>query len=175
MGSGKRIVAAVLVLLVLGIGAGVIWYVSVPHTAEEQFAYAEQLEKTLRGDALTKTPKELGAEIDRVVEQYRRVGSRFGKSEKGAEGIKRIAKIEEEVAKDGEKAIATLDELLKEYPTEEDAGFGLMEEARLIRAQGDELKTGRPADAAGKYKDAIAKLETYRKEFEKGKDADGAA
>src|SRR5262249_5109518 len=54
------------------------------------------------------------------------------------------------------------------------AGFALREQARMIRKQADELKSGKPADAATKYKDAIAKLEEYRKRFEKGKDGDAA-
>ena len=34
MKAGKAVVALVLVLVVLGIGGGVIWYLSVPHTAD---------------------------------------------------------------------------------------------------------------------------------------------
>src|SRR5271170_5267332 len=168
MRASKMIVAAVLVILVLAIGGGVVWYVSVPHTPEAQFAYAEKLEKKLQGDALTQSPKELEGEVQQVEEQYRRVGTRFGANPKAAEGLKRIAKIDELVGKDREKTIADLEELIKDYPDEDGAGFGLLEEARLIRAEGDDLKTGKPEDAAGKYKDAIAKLEQYRKTFAAG-------
>ncbi len=62
----KTIVAVMLVVLLLTAAAGLVWYVSVPHTPEAQFAYAEKLEKTLRGDALTKSPKELEGQIAQV-------------------------------------------------------------------------------------------------------------
>ena len=174
MRVSKSVVAAVLVVVILALGGGVLWYVSVPHTAEAQFAYAEKLEKALRGDALMKSPKELEPQIAEVEEQYRRVGTRFGKSPKAAEAIKRIAKIDEEVAKANDKAIGDLDELFKDYPEDENAGFALVDQARLIRAQGDELKTGRPDDAVAKYKAALAKLADYRKQFANGTQADPA-
>src|ERR1700712_3037252 len=104
MRVSKSIVAAGLVILLLAIGAGVVWYISVPHTPEAQFAYAEKLERPLRGNALTKGPKDLEPQVAQTDEQFRRVGSRFGKSPKAAEGLKRIARIDEEVAKDYAKA-----------------------------------------------------------------------
>src|SRR5690242_4754882 len=99
MRSSKSVVAGLLVVLVLGIGAGVMWYLSVPHTPEAQFDYADKLEKVLRADALTKSAKEIEPQIGQTEEQYRRVGTRFGKNGKAAEGLKKIAKIEEEIAK----------------------------------------------------------------------------
>ncbi len=84
MSPGKIIVAVVLVIVVLAIGGGVVWYITVPHTPEAQFAYAENLEKKLRADALTQTAQQLKPEIDATEEQYRRVGTRFGASDKAA-------------------------------------------------------------------------------------------
>ncbi|HUO07683.1 MAG TPA: M1 family aminopeptidase [Phycisphaerae bacterium] len=174
MGAKKIIVAVVLVLMVLAIGGGVVWYVSVPHTPEAQYAYAEKLEKKLRADALTQSPEQLKGEIGDVQDQYKRVGTRFGASAKAAEGLKQIVKIDEEVAKDRTRARADLDEIIKQYPDEENAGFALLEQAKLIRAEGDELKTGKPDEAVGKYKEAIAKLTEYRTKFATGKRADDA-
>ncbi len=174
MRVNKSIVAGLLVVLVLALGAGVVWYVSVPHTAEAQFTYAEKLEKALRGDALTKSPKELEPQVAATVEQYHRVGTRFGKSAKAADAIKRIAKIDEEIAKDVARSMSDLDELLKDYPEDENAGFALVDEARLIRIQAEELKTGQPDGAATKYKAAIDKLQEYRKRFAAGTQADPA-
>jgi tetratricopeptide (TPR) repeat protein len=174
MRVSKSVVAAVLVVVILALGGGVLWYLSVPHTPEAQFAYAEKLEKALRGDALTKSPKALEPQVAEAEEQYRRVGTRFGKSPKAAEALKRIAKIDEEVAKATAKAITDLDDLAKDYPDDDNAGFALVDQARLIRAQADELKTGRPDDAVAKYKQALAKLADYRKQFAAGKQADPA-
>ena len=87
---GKRgvtlLVVAVAMLLILASG-GVWWYTSVPHTAEAQFAVAEKLEKGLRAEAVTKTVGELTQKIEETIEQYRRVGGRFGKSPKAAEAL----------------------------------------------------------------------------------------
>ena len=49
MRAGKIVLALVMVVLVLGVGGGVSGWFSVPHSAEEQFAVAEKLEKKLRG------------------------------------------------------------------------------------------------------------------------------
>ena len=174
MRASRWILLVIVVFVLLAGGGGVWWYVSVPHTAEAQFAYAEKLEKELRGDAVTKTGKELQEKIEMTIEQYRRVGTRFGKSPKAAEAVKRIAKIHEEISKDAAKAMAVLDQLAKEYPDEENAGYALMDQARLIRIQADALKAEKKPEAEGKYREALAKLEEYRKKFEKGKEADAA-
>ena len=176
MRASRWILLIIVLVVLLAGGGGLWWYMSVPHTAEAQFAYAEKLEKELRGDAVTKTGKELQEKTEITIEQYRRVGTRFGKSAKAAEGVKRIAKIREEISKDSAKALATLDELGKDYPPpdEENAGFALIDEARLIRIQADALKAEKKPEAEGKYKEALAKLEEYRKTFEKGKRADDA-
>ena len=175
MSPGKIIVAVVLVILVLAIGGGVVWYITVPHTAEAQFAYAEKLEKKLRADALTQTPQQLKAEIDATEEQYRRVGTRgLGRSDKAAQGIVRITKIDEEVTKDRALARADLDELMKQYPDEANAGFALMEEAQLIRGDAEEIKSRSPDEAPAKFQEAIAKLTEYRTKFPGGKRADEA-
>jgi TolA-binding protein len=169
MRAGRWVVAAVVVLLLALIGGGVWWYVAVPHSPEAQFAYAEKLEKTLRGDAATKALADLRPEMIDTIEQYRRVGTRFGKNPKAAEGLRRVGKIQEEVAKDPTQTLATLDELIKEYPDEENAGFALIEQARLVRAQADALKSDKKYETAGaKYQEALKKLEGYRKQFESG-------
>jgi TolA-binding protein len=165
---------AVIAMLFLAAGGGLWWYMAVPHTPEAQFAYAQKLEKALRGDAATKSAKELQPEIDETIEQYRRVGTRFGANPKAADGLKRIAKIHEEVMKDADKAIATLDDLIKAYPDEANAGYALLEQARLMRAQADLLKPDNPTAGNAKYKQSLAKLEAYRTQFEKGKDAASA-
>ena len=149
MSAGKVIVAVVLVILVLAIGGGVVWYITVPHTAEAQFAYAEKLEKKLRADALTQTAQQLKPEIDATEEQYRRVGTRFGASDKAAQGLVRITTIDEEVTKDRVRARADLDDLMKQYPDEANAGFALMEQAHLIREDAEEVKSRNPDDAPG--------------------------
>jgi TolA-binding protein len=174
MRTTKVIVAALSVVLVLALAGGAVWYLNTPHTAEDQFAYAEKLEKKLRGDALTKSIKELVPQIDETTAEYRKVGSKYGLSAKAAEGLQRIAALQEKVAQDDEKALAALDELIKGYPDEEHAGLGLMEQARLIRKAADGLKTGKPEEAAKRYKDAVGKLEEYRRKFEKGQQADAA-
>jgi tetratricopeptide (TPR) repeat protein len=174
MRGKKGVVAAGLVVAVLAAAGGGVWYASVPHNAEQQYAYAEKLEKQLQGDALTKTTTEVTPELDNVAEQYKRVGAKYGKSDKGAAALKRIADIEEKIGKDRAKAMGALGELGKDYPEEENAGFALREEARLIKLDANDLKTGKPEEAAAKYKEAIAKLEEFRKTFEKSKDGDAA-
>lgn len=174
MRGKKGVVAAVMVAAVLAAAGGGVWYASVPHTAEQQYAYAEKLEKQLQGDALTKTTTEVAPELESVTEQYKRVGVRYGKSDKGAAALKRIADIQEKIGKDRGKAMGALEELGKDYPEEENAGFALREEARLVKLDANDLKAGKPEEAAAKYKDAIARLEDFRKRFEKAKDADGA-
>ena len=89
MRGSKGVVAAVLVVAVLAVAGGGGWYASVPHTAQQQFAYGQKLEKQLKGDALTKNAAELGPELDNVVEQYRKVGAKYGKSDTAAEALKR--------------------------------------------------------------------------------------
>ena len=161
----KKIVAAVLVLLILAIGVGVIWYMSVPHDAKEQLAYAEKLEKVLRGESLTKGPKELGPQLEKTVGAYEKVGVKFGKGAEAAEGLKRAAKVWEEVGQDDGKAMEVLERLVKDYEGVEDGGFGLRELARILRRQGDAIKLGKPTEWGGaveKYKAAIGKLEEYR-------------
>jgi tetratricopeptide (TPR) repeat protein len=117
----------------------------------------------------------LKPEIDGTVKSYQEVGERFGKGPKTAEALQRIAKIQEEVVKDRAKAIATLDEVIKDYPDEERAGAALIEQARLIRVEADSLKGEKKLEAAGEqYKLALGKLEEYRSKFDKGKQAAGA-
>ncbi|MGN6370790.1 MAG: M1 family aminopeptidase [Phycisphaerae bacterium] len=174
MSPGKIIVAAVLVLLVLAIGGGGVWYITVPHTPEAQFAYAEKLEKKLRADALTQTPAQLKPAIDATDEQYRRVGTRFGRSDKAAQGLVRISKIDEEVAKDRARTMADLDELMKQYPDEANAGYALMQEAHLLRQNAEDVKSRSPDEAPAKFHEAIAKLTEYRTKFPTGKQADEA-
>ncbi len=166
------LVAGVIVLL-LG-GGGVWWYVSVPHTAEAQFAHAMKMETELRGEAVSQSPADLAAKIAATVDDFNKVGVRFGKSMKAAEADKRIAKIQEEVAKDADKALAELETLAKDYPDENNAGFALMEEARLIRAQAAALKADGKPEADGKFHDAIAKLEEFRKAFDRSEQGDAA-
>ncbi len=174
MRGAKLIVAVVSVLLVLAVAGGAVWYLSTPHTAEAQFQYAEKLEKVVRGDALTKSVKELSPAIERVADEYRKVGAKYGKSKFAAEGLKRIAALQERVGQDDEKAIAALEQLIKDYTEDDNAGFALIEEARLIRKAAEALKTAKPEEAEKKYKEAIAKLEEYRKRFEKGSQGDAA-
>ena len=100
MRAGKWALVAIVAVLLVAIAGGVYWYTSVPHTADAQFAYAEKLEKKLKGDAATKSVAELGPDIQETIEQFRRVGTRFGKSPKAAEGLKHIADIDETIAKD---------------------------------------------------------------------------
>src|SRR5947209_2794926 len=107
MGSRKIWFAAILMVMLVAAG-GVWWYVSVPHTPEQQFAAAEKLEKTLRTAAVSKTPQELAPQIEQTIEQFRRVWTRFGtgaKNPKAAEAMKRVTKIQEEIAKDDAKAL----------------------------------------------------------------------
>ncbi|HVX85654.1 MAG TPA: M1 family aminopeptidase [Phycisphaerae bacterium] len=169
MRGSKGVVAAGLVVAVLAAAGVGVWYASVPHTAEQQFAYADKLEKQLRLDALSKSAADVAPELDKVVKAYEKVGT-YGKSEKGAEALERIEDLQEKIAKDDGKAMSTLEELDKEYPDEEHAGFALMGEARILKAEGMDLKVGKTEEAAAKFKEAIAKLEDYRKRFEKGKD-----
>jgi len=172
--SKKTLVAIGLTLFLIAAGGGIAWYMVTPHTPEEQFAYAEKLEKQLRGEALTRGPRELVPQIEKVAEEYRKVETRFGVNPKAAEAHKRIAKMLEEVAKDDTRAIKAFEELIKSYPGEDDAGFGRLEQARLIRKAADALKTGKPLEAADKYKEALKTLDEYRKSFEKGKKVDYA-
>ncbi len=156
------------VVVVLLLGGGVWWYVSVPHTPEAQFAKAAQMEKELRAEALTKKPAELQAKIDEVVEQYRRVGTRFGKNPKAAEALKKIAGLQENIEQQNKKAMATLEQLGKEYPEEENAGYALFEEERLIQVEARALKDAdKREDADKRYQDAIAKLDEFLKKFDK--------
>jgi tetratricopeptide (TPR) repeat protein len=173
MGSKKGLVAGGLVVLILAVAGGVVWYVSVPHSAEEQFARAEKLEKDLRSDAKVKTPEQVAPQTDETIQQYRKVAA-WGKPEKTVEALKRIEKIEEEVAQSDSEALKVLDEIIKDFPQEENAGEALMDEARLIRKDADNLKSGKPADAAPRYKDELAKLDDYLKRFPGGKLADAA-
>ncbi len=178
MNAKKLILIAVGMFLVLAIGGGVMWYMNMPHTAEAQFAVAERMEKVLRGDALTKTAKELQPAIDAACEAYRKVGKDYGKSAKEAEGLKRVFSLQD-FFKDEGKAMGALEELIKEYPEEENAGFGLQEQARLLRKSGKVLAGGKPADqlppeALEKFKQAVEKLGEFRKKFETSKDADSA-
>jgi TolA-binding protein len=171
MRAGKWALVAIIAVVVLVVGGGILWYASVPHTPEAQFAYAETLEKKLKGDAATRNITELTLEMNDTVEQYRRVGTRFGKNPKAAEGLKRIAEIQLKIAKDPAKALATYDELIKEYPEEENAGFALRQQAAILKEQADAMKAQRAEGWQQKYQDALAKLDEYRKQFEKGKDA----
>ena len=176
MRAGKWVWLAVIAVALIAVGGGGWWYFTVPHTAEAQFAYAEKLEKTLRGDAATKSGQaaEFQLRIAQVIEQYRRVGTRFGKSPKAAEALNRIAGIQETIAGDSPKAIETLDLLIKEYPEEVTAGPALMQQARLLSDQAKVLKGDSNPAANDKYKEALAKLDDYRKKFEKGKQAEFA-
>src|SRR4051812_45475958 len=118
MRGSKWALVAVVAILFIAAGSGLWWYIAVPHTPEAQFAYAQKLDKALRGDAATKSPKELQPQIDNTIDQYLRVGTRFGPGPKAAEALKQIAKLQEEVVKDPAKALATLDGLIKAYPDE---------------------------------------------------------
>ena len=137
--SGRTFLIVLGVLVILAGGGAIWWYISVPHTAEAQFALADAAEKELRVEAGAKSPADLALKIDEVLNLYRQVGVKFGKSPKAAEAQKRIAKIDEEIAKDPVKAIAALEDLAKNYPDEDNAGFALIEEAHLLRAQAEAL------------------------------------
>jgi peroxiredoxin/tetratricopeptide (TPR) repeat protein len=170
--------------IAVGVGVGVAWYVRTPHTAEAQFAAAEKLEKDLRAEAAVRSAKDLAPKIDATIEQYQRVWTRFGKTPKDPaaarpwpqiEAVKRIAVIHEKVEKDLKKALADLEQLAKDYPgTEDTEGFALLEEARLIRLQAKDLKADKKPEAEARFKEALAKLEEFRKKFEKSDDAAGA-
>jgi len=159
------------VLLILAGAGGIWWYLTVPHTAEAQFALADAAERELRVEAGTKSPADLAARIEEVIGLYRKVGAKFGKGPKAAEAQKHIAKIQEEVAKDPAKAIAALEDLAKNYPDEDNAGFALLDQARLLRAQAEALKSQSPSDADKNYQEALARLEEFRKTFDKSKNA----
>lgn len=170
----KKLVAAVLTLLMLVIGAGVVWYLVTPQTADAQFAYAQKLERTLRGDAVTKGLEQVRPQMEKTVRAYEAVEGRFGKSDKAAEAWGKIASLEEEVGKEDDKAIATHERIARDYAGDANAGQALIDAARLIRKQADGLKINKPAEAVERYKQAIAKLEEYRKRFPDGKQADAA-
>lgn len=168
------VLAAAGILVLVAAGGAIWWYAATPHTPEAQFARASALEKMLRSEAVTKTPAELASQIDAAEQQYRLVETRFGKTPKAAEALQRIAKIDEELAKDPARALATLGQLEQDFPGEQNAGFALREEARLIRAQAEELKSSGSPDAVKKYQEALAKLDQFRKTFAKSADADAA-
>lgn len=171
---GKRVGFLAIVLILIAAIGGLWWYLSVPHTAQAQFARAEKLEKELQADAVTKSGKELEPKIAETIDAYRRVQA-FGKSDQWPEALKRIAAIYRDYAKDNPKAIATLEELAIDFPDEKNAGFALLEEEKIIRKEADALKAQKKTDEGGgankKYREAIAKLEDYRKKFEKGDQA----
>ncbi len=169
----RKTMILVSVLVVLILAGGAAWYVSVPHTAEEQFARAEKLEKDLRADAKLKTPEQVKPALDKTIEEFRKV-EKFSKPAKTVEALKRIEKIQEEVEQSDKDALATLDEIIKGFAEEENAGQALLDEARLIRKDADNLKASKPADAAPRYKDALAKLEQYIGKYPTGKSADAA-
>src|SRR5262245_43879528 len=134
---GWMVLAAV---AVLAAGGGVLFLATRgPKTAEEQFKLADESEKQLRAEALTKSPKDLEPKIAQTIELYRQVGIKFGKTPTVAKALKQIASIHEQVAKDPDKALTVLEELAKEFPDEENLTFALLEEARLIKMQGDAL------------------------------------
>ena len=173
MNKVKLAVVCFLVLLILGGGAGVVWWLNVPHTVEEQFKLAERLEKHARADQATGKPMaELEPETVKAIKQYERVEANYGKSDKAAEAWARIARLHEELLKSNTDAITTLQRIAKDYPTETFGGEALINEARLIREEAELLKTGKPSDAIAKYKEALAVLEEYRKKFPTGAKAD---
>src|ERR1035437_3713101 len=138
MKTGKMIVGVMLAVVVLAVGAGGMWYFSVPHNAKEQLAYAQKLERALEAKSATaKGMKELMPEIEKVVAAYDKVGKDYGKVPEAAEAIKQAAKVWEKYAADDEKAIKKLDELIKDFPAEKDAGFALFEQARLLKKQAE--------------------------------------
>ena len=174
---GKRGVVWLIVaaMLVLAVGGGLWWYLAVPHTPEAQFAFAEKMEKALRAEAVGKPGStELTPKIDTTEREYQKVGARFGKGPKAAEALKRIAKIDEEVAKDLKRALSTLEELRKDYADEDNAGYALIEQARLIRLQAEALKADGKAEAEATFHQAISKLEEFRKAFAGSKRGDEA-
>src|SRR4051812_9214204 len=162
MRRSNWLLIGVAVVLLLAAGGGAWWYASVPHTAEAQFAAAEKVEKGLRAEAVTKTGKDLQPKIDEALEQYRRVWTKYGRGTVAgggaattapasapadpakpivqAEAVKRVAKIHEEIEKDNAKALADLEQLEKDYPDENNAGYALQEEARLIAEAAKALK-----------------------------------
>ncbi len=167
----KWVLIGIIAVLALVLGLGVRWYIITPHTPEAQFAAAEKMERELRGEAVSKSAKDLAPKIEATIEQYRRVWTRFGKNAKAPEALQRIAKIHEEVEKDLNKALADLEQLAKDYPGEEYEGYALIAQADLINKQANALKAEKKPEADARYRAALAKLEEYRRKFEKGKDA----
>jgi TolA-binding protein/peroxiredoxin len=161
------LLGVILVALVL-LGGGIWWYVAVPHTPEAQFAKAEKLEKDLRAQAVTRKLPELQPLVEDTIEQYRRVGSRFGKNPKVPEALKKIAGIQEQIEKQNKKALTTLEQLARDYPEEDNAGYSLFEQARLIQADAKEMKNaGKDEDARKRLDEALAKLDEFMKKFDK--------
>jgi tetratricopeptide (TPR) repeat protein len=177
----KMLWVGVIAVLAIAVGVGVVWYVETPHTAAAQLAAAEKLEKEVRAEGAVKTVAELEPKIEKTVGEYQKVWTTFGKIPKDraaakpwpqVEAAKRIAKIHEEVEKDVRKALGDLEQLARDYAGEEDTeGYALLEQARLIRKQADDLKAEKKGEAEGRYKEALAKLEEFRKKFEKSPDA----
>lgn len=174
----KWLVAALLVLAAAGMAGGVVWWISMPHTPQEQLARAEKLEKQLQQDAATQVFKDYEPKFRQVIEAYKRVEGKWGKGAAGGgpavEAWKRMAWLQEALAKDRDKAVAAWEHLVRDYPAEDAGGDALLEQARLIRAQAEELKIGRVEEAIARYKQALEKLETYRSKFSSGKKIDAS-
>ena len=171
MRSTKKFVAGGLVLIILAVAAGVVWYLSVPHSAGQQFARAQKLETALRADAQVKSPEQVKPELDQTIELYHKVAL-WNNAAKTLEALRRIESLQEEVAKSDTDALKTLDEIIKGFPGEDSAGQALLDQERLIRKDADNLKAAKPEDAAPAYKDALAKLDEYLAKFPHGKLAD---
>lgn len=171
----KVLTIGVVLVLIAALVGGAIWYVSVPHSAAEAFAFAEKAERALPAG---KKPEEIKSQAQEVVKKFRAVGD-FGKGDKHAEALERIAKIHEEKLKDDAAAIKTLDELAKAYPDENHAGAALLRIARIRQRQAEALKAadktpdGRIAEETKKrFTDASDTYEDYRKAFPSGRRVD---
>jgi len=173
MHNTKKLVAVALVVGILAAMVGVVWYVSVPHTAPAQLDLAEKLEKVVRADATVKTLEQVRPALDQVLQEFHKVAA-YGRADKTLEALQHSAKLQEEVAHDDAAALKTLDEIVKLFPQEESAGPALLDQARLIRKDADDLKAGKPADAVARYKDALDKIADYLHKFPAGKRADAA-
>lgn len=156
-------VIATFALVCIAVSAA--WVLSLPRTPEEQFAAGEKLETQVRGDLLVKSASELEPKIQKTIAEYEKVGKRFGAGPKAAAAEARIAKIQEEIRKDDASALARLEKITKEYPTEELGGTAMLEEARILRRQADTLKATDQAKANEVYRQTLTKLNEYRKAF----------
>ena len=70
--------------------------------------------------------------------------------------------------------MTTLEQLGKDYPDEDNGGYGAAGRGAIDSAEGQALKAAGKPEAEGRFRDALAKLEEFRKTFEKSKKSDGA-